>query len=374
LFQAVLLTAALAATISVLSKRKTKFSLLLFLLLLYCVTPVYSNIVSTAVKDVPFCAFIIGYVICFALFCETPGLLKNKKFMFLFIVLQIGVILLRNNGLYVVLLSGIGCFIFMFPKFNLKQRIFCFFTSFAMSVFVSQIILLILVQVFSASAGGKGEMLSLPFQQTARYLQLYKEEISDRERIAIKNILGDVDTVAASYNPDLADPVKALLKDDVSRSELFRYMTAWFTGLTKHPTVYAQAFLAHVYGWFTPTVSNSIRYETTYDVIQQGGLFPHAEKFLIFYYRFANRFKLLGTLENIGFAVWMLFFLTFFQKRRKLAFGFCSGLPLWISLLICMASPCFFNHPRYAFPILFSLPFLYGFTLSHAHIDPQGGA
>lgn len=68
-----------------------------------------------------------------------------------------------------------------------------------------------------------------------------------------------------------------------------------------------EAFLAHVHGWFSPEIGNSLRYEADYDHVRQGGLFPNAEKLLIFYYRFAGRFTPLGVLENIGLAVWALF-------------------------------------------------------------------
>lgn len=372
LFQAALLAAALAATIAVLARRGARFSLQVCLLLIYCITPAYSNVASTALKDVPFCAFVIGYVICLTLLTERPELIKNIKFTLVFFLLQIGVVLFRNNGLYVVLLGGIGCFCFLFPKYGIRERILCFVSSFAGSILTAKLILFILVQVFAAAPGSKGEMLSIPFQQTARYLQVYREEISPEEQSAIEAVLGDIDLVAGSYDPNISDPVKALFHKEASSGELLHYMKAWFQGFLKHPAVYFEAFFVHIYGWFTPSVSNSIRYEAAYDVIRQGGLFPNAEKLLIFYYRFAGRFSLLGILENIGFAVWALFFLTFYQKKHRQTAAICASLPLWISLLICMASPCFFNHPRYAYPILFSLPFMYGFTLSQKQTDRKG--
>lgn len=49
-------------------------------------------------------------------------------------------------------------------------------------------------------------------------------------------------------------------------------------GLTKHPGVYMEALFAHVYGWFSPEISNSLRYEAEHDLIRRGGLFPNAEK------------------------------------------------------------------------------------------------
>ena len=372
LLQAAALAAALAATITVLSGRGAKFSLLLSLLLLYCITPVYSNMASTAVKDVPYSAAVLGYTICLVLFLEDPKRLKNKKFVSAFLLLQIGVILLRNNGLYVILLSGIGCFVFLFRRAEKRQKLSLLFNLFAGSILISKIILFLLAQVCSASSGSIGEMLSIPFQQTARYLQLYRDEVSAEEQAGIEGVLGDLDKVAASYNPDSSDPVKALYNKNASGLELTAYFKSWFKGFLKHPGSYFEAFSLHVYGWFTPSVSNSIRYEIDEDVaISQTGLFPDAQKILIFYYRFATRFTPLGFLENIGVCVWGLFFLTFYQKKRHWTAGLFAGLPLWISLLICMASPCFFNHPRYAFPILFTLPFLYGFTLTGRSYSTQ---
>lgn len=372
LLQDGLLAGALAATIAVLARRGAKCSLLSVLLLLYCVTPVYSNMASTAVKDVPYAAAVVGYVVCLALLLERPGRIRDRGYAAAFLLLQIGVILLRNNGLYVVLLTGLGCFFFLYKKYGLRERILYLLTGFGGSVLTAKLILLILAQVCSATPGSVGEMLSVPFQQTARYLQLYREELDPWERSAIEEVLGDVDTVAARYDPDSSDPVKALYRKDAPPAHLAAYMKAWLHGLGKHPGTYFEAFFLHIYGWFTPSVANSIRYEADeYDAVRQGGLFPGAEKLLIFYYRFISRFTLLGVLENMGAAVWALFVLCFYQRKRGLPAAAWAGLPLWISLLICMASPCFFNHPRYAFPILFSLPFLYGFTLT---IAPDGKA
>ena len=178
-------------------------------------------------------------------------------------------------------------------------------------------------------------------------------------------MLGDVNVVAEKYDPRIADPVKALFRADASVGELAGYFVAWGRGLLRHPGVYVEACLVHIYGWFDPAMSTAVRYETDYDGIRQTGLFANAEKILIFYYRFADRIALFGALQNVGMAVWALFFLDFYQRKMgSKALYRMANLPLWISLLICMASPCFINHPRYAFPILFTLPFLYGFTLS----------
>lgn len=367
--QLFLFAAALAGTIMVLSKRGLKKCWLVTLLCLYMITPIYSNLASTALKDVPFTAFVIGYLICFAMLLEEPVWLKNRKFAAVFVLLQICVILCRNNGLPMVLLSGVGGFVFSLKRYRLKDKIRSLFLYFGAGVVLGVVCLSLLSSVCDAKSGGKGEMLSIPFQQTARYLQEYGGELGEGEKAAIEAVLGDTATIAEKYNPDISDPVKAMFDKEAVLTEIVNYMGAWAQGFFKHPAVYVEAFFNHIYGWFTPAVSNTIRYETDYDMISQQGLFPNALKYLIFLYRFAGRFTPLSILENVGMAVWMLFFLTVYQFKAKKKEYMAATLPLWVSLLICMASPCFFGHPRYALPILATLPFLFGFMLSKKKED-----
>nr|WP_297864401.1 DUF6020 family protein [uncultured Acetatifactor sp.] len=214
ILQDMLLAGALAGTIAVLSKRGAGFGVLLCILLLYCITPVYSNMASTAIKDVPYAAFVTGYVICLALVLERPERMKSRKFVFVFLLLQVGVILFRNNGLYVILCSGLAAFFFLCRRYGWKERFRCLIISFGGSILTAKLFLLVLASLCSAESGSMGEMLSIPFQQTARYLQLYGDEISREEKEGIQGILGDTEEVAAVYNPASSDPVKARFRKD----------------------------------------------------------------------------------------------------------------------------------------------------------------
>jgi hypothetical protein len=376
LLQTAMLIAALAATLNVLAGRGLPGAGLWTILAIYCVTPVYSNVASTALKDVPFMAFVIGYVLCAACLLESEEWLQKRGNIALFVLMHLGVILFRNNGMPLVVLTDLGILIYLLRR---KAAAGCegragrkvrFAVASVSAVVGAKLILILVTFALGAAPGSKGEMLSIPFQQTARYLQLYRSELDPEERAAIENVLGDVETVAAAYDPTISDPVKTLFRKDASISDIASYLGAWTRGLVKHPGSYVDAFLVHIYGWFDPAVSTAIRYEADYDVIPRAGLFASADKILIFYYRFADRFSLLGALQNVGLAAWALFFLAAYQRRTKADAALrVANLPLWISLLICMASPCFLNHPRYAFPILFTLPFLYGFTLTASRED-----
>jgi len=358
IIQVLMLAAALAMTIAILAKRNVKCIWLCSLLLLYCISPIYTNIVSVAIKDVPYSAFTIGYGVCFFLLMENPSYLHSKKYIGFFLLMQLGTILMRNNGLVMILLTGVLSLIYIWEKYNTKEKIQYCLSSFVLSIVLGTLLSTLLVQITNATETSAGEMLSIPFQQTARYLQLYGSELSLAEQQAIEEILGSVEEVAQKYDPESSDPVKALYDKTSTTNELISYLGAWATGLFKHPLVYIEAFFAHIYGWFTPGVSNAIRYETD---LEENYIL---QKALIFFYRFADRISLLSILQNVGAYVWGMFFITFYHIRNKKHDLITASIPLWISLLVCMLSPCYIYHPRYALPILFLLPFLYVITLS----------
>lgn len=363
LLQVAMFAAALAFTVTVLVKRGLKAWMIWLVMAIYMFTPIYSNLASTAIKDIPYVAAVIGYLVCLTLCVENFELLKNKKFFAGFIALQVAVILFRNNGLVMVLLAGVGICLYGIKKVSLKESVRRMFAFFLAGIVIATLCKSALAFACDAAPGGKGEILSIPFQQTARYLQLYRDELSVSEKEAIEAVLGSVDTIAEKYDPAISDPVKALFDKQAETGEIIDYFGAWLQGLLKHPGVYVEAFLIHIYGWFTPSAPNTIRYEADYELIASDGMIPGTNKVLLFAYRFLGCTPI-AALENVGLAVWALFFLCTYNMKKKNTAITLATLPLWISLLVCMAAPCFFKHPRYALPIMCILPFLFGCMLT----------
>ena len=352
ILQAALLAAALAATVDRLAKRGVSCVLKIAAVCVYVLAPMYSNIASSAVKDVPFMAAFLWYILL--LEDLLAGGVENRKPMYWvrLTAVQVLVGLLRNNGVYVVVLTGVVLAVI----YRKKILLLC-------TAVLPLVICLggngLLAFACGAEAGSPGEMFSIPFQQTARYLQLYGDELTEEEQKVIAEVLTDPELVAERYDPNISDPVKALYLQDCGPEKLAAYFKVWFTGFFKHPSVYLEAFFIHVYGWFDPGVTNAIRYEAQSDLFRQGGLISGADKLLLFVYRFAEYIPFLAVLENVGVYTWLLFLLGGKVRREKCKKGILLA-PLFISLLICMAAPCFYLHPRYAFPIMFTVPFLYG--------------
>ena len=125
---------------------------------------------------------------------------------------------------------------------------------------------------------------------------------------------------------------------------------------TKHPGTYLESFFISAYGWFDPETDTSVRYEDDTGFFTRTGLFPGANEILLFFYRYIDRLSFFGMLQSPGLWTWIMFLLI---RRRK------ENLHLYpkqlITLLVCMAGPCFMKHARYAFPIMFTMPFLVGY-------------
>lgn len=109
------------------------------------------------------------------------------------------------------------------------------------------------------------EMLSVPFQQTARYLATYPDDVTDEERAAIEGVL-PYDELPDLYLPDLSDPVKESYKLHNAKVEgseeyteehpdaLKEYFKAWASMGLRHPGCYVQATIANTYAYFYPFV------------------------------------------------------------------------------------------------------------------------
>lgn len=380
LLQVVLLEGAFIWVLLKLQEEGVEEKLLLGLAGIYGITPIYSNLVSTPIKDIPFVSFVYCYVLCYAMAAFKRGWIDEAKNGRVFVFLQILVILSRNNGFYLVVLSGIALWVTLLVQNRKKlsnveakncksddtaediskhSSIVWLFKTFLISALLGKLLMISIAGILDAEPGSKGEMLSIPFQQTARYVQLYRAEISDADRDCLQAVLGDLGEVAIAYDPNISDPVKALYIKDSTKGDLARFLLTWGKLFFKHPVVYIEAFTAHIYGWFSPFVSNAIRYEATWDQVMPRSSFGELRyKVLIFLYRFAERISILGLLENVGIYVWLMFLLTFYCRRKGMGVGIIALSPMYVSLLICMASPCFFKHPRYALPIMISMPML----------------
>ena len=365
LLQCAMLATALSLSVHVLAKKGLKNTYLWAITLLYALTPVYTNIVSTAIKDVPFMAFVIVYAVLTLLYIEDSSRITDTKFFVSLIASEIFMVLLRNNGIYMMVPTGIVLWLYGMKKMTAKEKIMSFLGLFFAAAVLGTIINTGLSKAVNAEKVAKGDMLSLPFQMLGRYYTEFPDDFTDKDRTAIEAVLGPIDDSLDGYNPDLADQIKVKYCSDASTGEVVTFMKTFVRLFFKHPLAYLDGFTVHTYGWISPVVSAEKRYETPDDdFLMPTGIAEVIDKGMVFLYRFLDRISILGALENVAFWVWVYAFLFVLQGEKDLKKYRLFGVYILISLLICFAAPAFLEHVRYGFPILMTVPFLFFFTLS----------
>ena len=207
--------------------------------------------------------------------------------------------------------------------------------------------------------GGKQEMLSIPFQQTARYVKYYRNDVSTEEEKVIRKVL-DYDTIGKNYDPDLSDPVKNTYKQ---KDEYLKdYFNIWFEMLKKHPTAYIQATLNGTYGYWG--YMTEIRYPYGY-YVQPESMDIYQKEYKIYYLEKTKYIRDIyhGVLDTIYqktpltlftkpmIYLWILIgLLGMVCSFKKTIRYWIAFLPVVTSFLICLASPVN-GDMRYMLPI-----------------------
>ena len=364
--QAFSFAAALSLTLTRLKKKGAAQGILLMVLAIYVLSPIYSNIATTAIKDVPFAAACIWYCVLVADYYEDrEAFLSSRSAVIRMILAAFFVCVCRNNGPIIVFVSGLVMTLSGLGKRKdpkngagvLGKMLFRRAVTFLILPLVLSMALSSGIKAFvHAESDGLKEMLSVPMQQTALYMIRYEEELTPEEIASIDALFGDHRFMMEHYDPFISDPVKQFYDTDASSEVVKGYVKAWFSMFTKHPGTYLESFFISAYGWFDPETDTSVRYEDDTGFFTRTGLFPGANEILLFFYRYIDRLSFFGMLQSPGLWTWIMFLLI---RRRK------ENLHLYpmqlITLLVCMAGPCFMKHARYAFPIMFTMPFLVGY-------------
>ncbi len=363
-FQSMIYISVFAYTISFALKRGVKRSLALILLALYLFVPMFAFYSISAVKDTLYTSFMILFVLMvYDIVLKERESMPLKRVIFFAIVMLL-ICLFRHNGLYVIALTM--PFIFIYSKPN-RLKIGCAFLFAFLSI---NMVDKVIVPSLGISDGSIREMLSVPFQQTARYVKKHEDELSDEEKHAIDKILV-YDTLKKRYDPELADDVKNEYNKNATKEDLIEYFKVWGRGLLKHPDTYIDATLNNTYGYFYPNTHNWYVY-TTYDtrVTKNHLVNYHFNKLeglrgiLSVYGNIFPYIPGIGLLASIGFNMWILLIVSAYLITNKKKKYLIPLVPLYGSLLICFISPAN-TYFRYTMPYVFVLPVLIVLLWNH---------
>lgn len=357
IIQIAILSCTLAYSIKYMIKNmKISNKLGIIFLGIYALVPIFPFYAMSAVKDVIFSSFVLLYVIMLHKIIVNEGNgIKLKEYL-LMLLLVLLVILFRNNGIYLIMLSMPVLIWFVRKKWLPYTLLFIVALGF------NTIYNDVLLPYFKITPGSIREMLSIPFQQTARYSKYHGDELSLEDVEIIDKVLGYED-LANRYDPELADPVKNKFNKYTTDEELKAYFGVWFDGLLKHPGTYIDATVENVYGYFYPEKQDwYIYYKFDKRILADGfdysfnsleELRAGLKNFGVAY----SKIPVIGLIANIAFNTWLVFIFFMYVVYKKDYKMMVIYMPALVSILVCVASPAN-TYFRYALPYILSMPIM----------------
>lgn len=345
--------------------------------LYFALVPVWGAYIQAVVKDTLYTAVFVWFAVwCVTLADEVFHKQKSiqKKTLIMTFFTAFFVCILRQNGKYIVLPTLICLAAVSLKKWK-QMVILLLVFMLAITGYDKGV-----VPAFHANQISRRAMFSVMFQQTAKYLRSYPEEVTEEEYEIIDKVL-KADVIAEEYNPRLSNPVKNTFRNDTSNENVKEYLKVWFKMFWKHPGVYLEAFLQFCYGYLDP-----FHYSDCVPIFQNyitgpplatGAMDIHYTQRGLYRIRLADYENLwmemfpLTLLTYPGTYTWLtLFCILLLCKKKRWRQLAVMPMPVFI-ILTNIASPvngCL----RYTLPLMAAMPLLLAWTIKEARIGDEG--
>ena len=327
--------------------------------------PLFPLYAITMLKDSLFSlACLTLTVLLFELARTRGAVLKQNWFCALLFGNAWVVMFSKNQGVYFIVLIGLACLVYK----GVRGRTA---VSLLLPAALFQIIWMgILLPMWNVAPGGKQETLGLLFQQTARCVLTYPDDVRPEEEDAIRAIL-DYDRFGVLYDPMQSDNIKFTFNQDATVEEMSAYYKVWLQMLRRHPDAYIQALISNVYAGFYVQHETPLSY-THYDnrevmaypelCVPLPARLARLEPAIQAALRAVQHLPGVGLLFSIGFFPWVILFLFLDALRRKRYGLLLPLLPCILSIAVLLLSPVSGSY-RYAMPLTYAIPFLLGVCL-----------
>lgn len=328
----------------------------------YCLIPFFPAYFTSIVKDSLFSIAVLLDLILMA-----RKLLLHSRGGIGILLTSTAMCLLRNNGIHIVLFWLVVILAYLLIKKNRE------FLSVAIAMAVTAALYgmyeHVLIPYLHVEKNTTQETLSIPFQQTARYLRDHPDDVSQEEKEVIGRVL-DVNTIAERYFPLLSDPVKGTFH--ASKEDMLPYFSVWFRLFLRHPITYLDAAFHTCYGFFYPDAKQAWNllpgfYMTTRsdDVLilkEPEALWPW-KRSMVRYGEFWEQCPVTFAFYNIPIQMWVALWLVIDCMKKRSMEALVLVMPTIVGILVCAASPTWWNNGfRYALPIACTNPLLLALT------------
>lgn len=363
-------------SVQILRKLCVNEKMIHLIIVLWIANPYLIGYQGVAIKDYPYavCLFLLTLLLI-EMFLNGEEFCERKSKLLLLCLAVMGSCLIRKNGFYLTAVLSIILLVYAIRrkiKNMLAATVICGFL-------FAGLVSYALGEYYNVAGSSVGEALSLPFQQTARYVKYYGDDVTMEEREIIDRVL-DYDTLADSYWPNIADPIKNNYKRD--ESALPAYFRVWFRHFLRHPICYLQATWEQSYYLFVPEASanNIVFYQDTdvgyelgreivisertgyYEpIFKTPDVLTDWQQWIISEYNLLHQLPVINVIGNISYYIYLLICLIGVMVVKKR-----NWLPIFLPAIVTVAfvilGPAIQGHPRYVFPIVYSAPVLLAYV------------
>lgn len=333
------------------------------MLVIYAIFPLFPFAVQNLSKDSIYSWCYMLFLMFYLEILRTDGaLLKSRKRMIQFVIVCLLCCLTKKTGMYLIL----ACLLFLGLRIHSGNLIGIGLASFLLI----GSILPLAYSSLRITPGGKQEKYSVLFQQTARYVKEYPDDVTEEEKEAIDNLLV-YDGLAERYNPVMADFVKNKAIGVKDSSVYRNWLKAWAAEGFRHPDSYVNAYFSLVAPFFSdmscsPVIDSSWHGSLVEEYIplsaadrpafsaQTSSLIRNAYESII-------RVPVLNLLFSEGLYVLLIpmFLVIQYSKIRKNRIFRYANLPMLFSILFgCLLAPIASGIEawRYLVPLIYSAP------------------
>ncbi len=334
----------------------------------FAIMPFISTWALCMVKDSFFGLFYVPYFMFLFEIVRTQGKLMHRpRNAVLFCLCALMLCLTKKTGLFVVIATcivGIIATIVRLKRQRPSTRKGAVASIKALAaqglICATTLLFIFPVIVFPAlniQAGGLQETLGPLFQQTARYIVDYGEDVTAEQRDIISKVL-DYDKLASEYEFDFEDSVKYRYNLDATPKELIDYLQVYIEQGLRHPDSYFAAIASLAGFYVAPTAYINIRMVTVdtkmgddnrYMLWNPDELDSMRSGLDEAYSQIAVIPGLDLPLLIVTYALWIPALLVFAAWRNRLK-SLALFVPAMVLLAFCLVAPVY--DARYIVPIL----------------------
>ena len=360
LVQMLVTSAIYSFTIYYMAKRKVDIKFRVLTLIFYAFYPINALYSITMWKDIPFAAcMLIFTIILTELSTNSENFMKSKLKNILLVFSMVLLILFRNNGIFVAILTIPFIFILIKGYYKKLIVITCIVISFYI-LWKGPIFSIVNVQ-----PGSTREALSIPLQQFARITKNHSDTLTEDEKSRIYKYL-PVENLGDLYYPKISDQVKNHFNDKEFANDKIGFVKLWVKLCLKYPRAAIESFLCNNYGYWYPEAIHWVVGREIYQSDQEKEQALNLKDNPIVNLEGLENWDSLldrrdlplnSMLYSIGFAFWIVLTMlmyTIYKKKYKLILIYIPIIVLWLT---CLASPVF-GEFRYIYSMFTCLPIL----------------